>query len=46
MISGRVSAMRAVVLRSHGGTEVLGIEEIPAPIPGAEEVLVRVQATS
>lgn len=38
--------MRAVVLRSHGGPEVLGIEEIPAPQPGAEEVLVRVRATS
>lgn len=38
--------MRAVVLRSHGGPEVLGIEEIPAPQPGAEEILVRVRATS
>ncbi len=38
--------MRAVVLRAHGGPEVLGIEEIPAPQPGAEEILVRVRATS
>ncbi|MEK7295659.1 MAG: alcohol dehydrogenase catalytic domain-containing protein, partial [Actinomycetota bacterium] len=37
--------MRAVVLRSHGGPEVLGIEEIPAPQPGAEEILVHVRAT-
>lgn len=38
--------MRAVVLRSHGGPEVLGIEEIPTPQPGAEEILVQVRATS
>ncbi|MHB1090769.1 MAG: NAD(P)H-quinone oxidoreductase [Ilumatobacteraceae bacterium] len=37
--------MRAVVLRSHGGPEVLGFEEIPAPQPGAEEILVKVRAT-
>jgi putative PIG3 family NAD(P)H quinone oxidoreductase len=38
--------MRAVVLRSYGGPEVLGIEEIPAPQPGPDEILVRVRATS
>lgn len=38
--------MRAVVLRSYGEPDVLRIEEIPAPQPGAEEVLVRVRATS
>lgn len=37
--------MRAVVLGSHGGPEVLGIEEIPAPQQGAEEILVKVRAT-
>lgn len=37
--------MRAVVLRSHGGPEVLGFEEIPTPQPGAEEILVQVRAT-
>lgn len=37
--------MRAVVLRSHGGPEVLGLEEIRAPRPGAEEILIRVRAT-
>jgi len=37
--------MRAVVLRSHGGSEVLGFEEIPTPLYGAEEILVRVRAT-
>lgn len=45
MKSGKVGDMRAVVLRSHGGPEVLGIEEIPGPQPGAEEILVQVRAT-
>ena len=38
--------MRAVVLRSHGGPEVLTIEEIPDPVPGPEEVVVEIRATS
>ena len=38
--------MRAVVLRSHGGPEVLGIEEVPEPIPGPDEVRVRIRATA
>lgn len=38
--------MRAVVLRSHGGPEVLRIEEVPDPVPGPEEVLVDVVATA
>ena len=38
--------MRAVVLRSHGGPEVLTIEEIPDPIPGPEEVIVDIAATA
>jgi NADPH2:quinone reductase len=38
--------MRAVVLRSHGGPEVLQIEEVPDPVPGPEEVLVDVVATA
>ena len=38
--------MRAVVLRGHGGPEVLTFEEIVAPTPGSEEVLVEVRATS
>ncbi|MGA0879585.1 MAG: NAD(P)H-quinone oxidoreductase [Ilumatobacteraceae bacterium] len=38
--------MRAVVLRSHGGPEVLGFEEVPDPIPGPDEVLVRIRATA
>lgn len=38
--------MRAVVLRSRGGPEVLRIEEVAAPEIGPEDVLVRVAASA
>jgi len=38
--------MRAVVLHSHGGPEVLTIEEVSDPVPGPDEVLVTVAATA
>jgi putative PIG3 family NAD(P)H quinone oxidoreductase len=38
--------MRAVVLRSHGGPEVLGIEDVDDPVPGPDEVVVDVAATA
>jgi NADPH2:quinone reductase len=38
--------MRAVVLRDKGGPEVLGIEEVPDPVAGPEEVLVDVTGTA
>lgn len=38
--------MRAVVLRDKGGPEVLGVEEVPDPVAGPEEVLVDVVATA
>ncbi len=38
--------MRAVVLHAHGGPEVLTIEEVAAPVPGPDEVLVDVAATA
>jgi putative PIG3 family NAD(P)H quinone oxidoreductase len=38
--------VRAVVLRSHGGPEVLTVEEVADPQPGPEEVLVDVVATA
>jgi len=38
--------MRAVVLREHGGPEVLAVSESASPVAGPEEVLVRVHATA
>jgi NADPH2:quinone reductase len=36
--------MRAVVMTEHGGPEVLQIRELPDPVPGDGEVLIRVKA--
>ena len=41
-----IRTMRAVVLRGHGGPEVLTLEEVPDPSIGPEEVLVDVRATA
>ncbi len=38
--------MRAVVLRSHGGPEVLQFEDVPSPIIGEQDILVTVAATA
>jgi NADPH:quinone reductase-like Zn-dependent oxidoreductase len=38
--------MKAMVLREHGGPEVLHLEELPDPAPGPGEVRVRVQAVA
>jgi NADPH:quinone reductase-like Zn-dependent oxidoreductase len=38
--------MKAVVLRAHGGPEVLAVEELPSPAPGPGEVRVRVGAVA
>ena len=38
--------MQAVVLREHGGPEVLQVEELPIPEPGPCEVRVRVRAVA
>ena len=38
--------MRAVVLESYGGPEVLTVRDVPDPVPGPEEVLVAVAATA
>ncbi|WP_055047585.1 NAD(P)-dependent alcohol dehydrogenase [Devosia sp. A16] len=38
--------MRAAVYRSFGGPEVVQVEELPKPVPGAGEVLVRVHAST
>lgn len=38
--------MRAVVLRSHGGPEVLTIEEVDDPTPGRDEIVVAIEHTA
>jgi NADPH:quinone reductase-like Zn-dependent oxidoreductase len=38
--------MRAIVVREAGGPEVLRLEEVPDPVPGDGEVLVRVAAAA
>jgi putative PIG3 family NAD(P)H quinone oxidoreductase len=38
--------MRAVVLRSHGGPEVLTIEEVADPSPGRDDIVVDVEHTA
>ncbi len=36
--------MKAVVITKAGGPEVLALRDVPAPSPGAGEILVRVRA--
>ncbi len=38
--------MRAVVLEKFGGPEVLKVQDIPRPLVGAEDILIRVVATA
>ncbi len=38
--------MRAAVYRRFGGPEVVEVEEIPTPVPGTDELLVRVHAST
>lgn len=38
--------MRAVMIRKFGGPEVLELAEVPAPIPGDDQVLIQVHAAS
>lgn len=39
-------SMRAAVMRSYGGPEVLGVEEVPRPQATGRRLLVKVRATS
>jgi NADPH2:quinone reductase len=36
--------MRAIVLTRNGGPEVLELQDVPEPVPGANDLLVRVEA--
>lgn len=36
--------MKAIVISSYGGPEVLTVTELPDPVPAAGEVLIRVKA--
>src|SRR3954464_4784712 len=36
--------MRAVLVRQFGGPDVMRVEEVPEPAPGAGQVVVRVRA--
>ena len=38
--------MRAIVLREHGGPEVLQIEEVPDPVAGPEQIVVDIGHTA
>ena len=40
------TTMRAVVHRRYGAVEVLDSDQVPVPAPGADQVLVRVEASS
>ncbi len=41
-----MAAVKAIVIREPGGPEVLELRDIPEPIPGPEDLLVRVHATA
>ena len=38
--------MRAVVIRDHGGPEVLEVADVPVPEPGPGQVRIRVEAAT
>lgn len=38
--------MKAIVLAEYGGPEVLILREVPDPVPGPEDLLVRIRATA
>ncbi len=38
--------MKGAIVRSHGGPEVIEITQLDAPVPSAQEALVRVRATA
>jgi D-arabinose 1-dehydrogenase-like Zn-dependent alcohol dehydrogenase len=43
---GKEQLLKAIVIREFGGPEILRWEDVPTPVPGPGEVLVRVHAVS
>ena len=39
-------SMKAYVVRRYGGPEVVHLEDVPKPVPGNDEVLIRIHATT
>jgi len=46
MNPGNLAGMRAVVITEYGDVDVLQVQEVPAPVPGPDEVLVEVMASA
>jgi NADPH:quinone reductase len=42
----RLSAMQAVRIHAYGGPEVMQLEELPPPVPGTGQAVIRVQVAS
>src|SRR2546430_15433689 len=42
----QTATMKAVVIHSYGGPEVLKVEDVPRPVPKEDEILIRVVAAS
>lgn len=41
-----MTTMRAAVYRRYGPPQVVGVEDVPKPVPGPGELLIRIRATS
>ena len=45
-VASRPGYMKAIVQDTYGGPDVLELRDVPVPVPGDDEVLVRVRASS
>src|SRR5262245_59177624 len=46
LLHGKIAAVKAIRIHEDGGPEVLRYEDAPDPEPGADDVLIRMRATS
>lgn len=46
LLAGHTVRVRAAIRRRYGGPEVIGFEEVPEPVAGEGEIVVRVHATT